>query len=605
MKKIILLFTMGLLWSFGTYASCDNADSFITTWKTTSQDETITIPTFLGETYSYTVDWGDGNSDAAVTGDITHTYTNSGSYTVKICGTFPRIYFNNDGDKLKLRIIEQWGPNVWSSMNGAFAGARNLVSNATDMPNLSMVNDMFGMFAYASTFNGDSNIGNWNVSNVTNMDAMFAGASKFNKDINGWNVGNVTTMEDMFNGATKFNKNLNGWNVGNVTNMTRMFKAALNFNGTIGNWNVSNVTTMRRMFSRASGFNQDISGWNVSNVTNMRNVFAYARMFNSNIGNWNVSNATDMEGMFSFADNFNQDLGGWNVGNVTNMYGMFAYARKFNQNIGGWDVSKVTNMYGMFAAGSVFNQNIGGWDVSNVTNMESMFNGATLFNQELGSWNVGNVKNMKDMFRTALHFNGDISNWNVGNVKDMEYMFAYSIRFDQNLGAWNVENVMKMHNMFKNVKLSTLNYDNLLNGWSTRSLKSGVKFSGGNSNYCTGETARTYMMSNFGWIISDGGKDCTPLLRPTGTEALAADTSLSGVVLYPNPMADQLILNNSQNIKLDTVSIYDLTGRLIQTVDLKGMSSEKSLDVSNLSPATYMVLIQGESGQISKLVIKQ
>ncbi len=59
-----------------------------------------------------------------------------------------------------------------------------------------------------------------------------------------------------------------------------------------------------------------------------------------------------------------------------------------------------------------------------------------------------------------------------------------------------------------------------------------------------------YMMSNFVWIFSDGGKNCTPLLRPIGTETLAADTSLCGIVLYPNPMAGQLILNHSENINL-------------------------------------------------------
>ncbi len=118
----------------------------------------ITIPTFAVETYSYIVDWGDGNIDTAVSGYITHTYTIEDTYTVIICVTFPRIYFNNGGDALKLRTIQQGGHNVWSPMNAAFAGGRNLVSNATDKPNLTMVNDIYGMFAAASVFN--QNIGN-------------------------------------------------------------------------------------------------------------------------------------------------------------------------------------------------------------------------------------------------------------------------------------------------------------------------------------------------------------------------------------------------------------------------------------------------------------
>ena len=44
-------------------------------------------------------------------------------------------------------------------------------------------------------------IGNWDVSRVTNMGGMFQGAKSFNQPLNKWNVSNVTNMEAMFNGA--------------------------------------------------------------------------------------------------------------------------------------------------------------------------------------------------------------------------------------------------------------------------------------------------------------------------------------------------------------------------------------------------------------------
>ena len=46
------------------------------------------------------------------------------------------------------------------------------------------------------TFNQD--ISTWDVSNVTNMRAMFFGAVYFNQDIGFWDVGNVTDMEVCF-----------------------------------------------------------------------------------------------------------------------------------------------------------------------------------------------------------------------------------------------------------------------------------------------------------------------------------------------------------------------------------------------------------------------
>ena len=58
-----------------------------------SDDNQITIPTFPGETYNYSVDWGDGTTSENVAGDITHTYEAPGTYTIEISGDFPRIFF--------------------------------------------------------------------------------------------------------------------------------------------------------------------------------------------------------------------------------------------------------------------------------------------------------------------------------------------------------------------------------------------------------------------------------------------------------------------------------------------------------------------------------
>ena len=53
-------------------------------------------------------------------------------------------------------------------------------------------------------------IGGWNVSNVTNMCCMFAGAMSFNQPLNDWDVSNVTEMSEMFESATSFNQPLTG-----------------------------------------------------------------------------------------------------------------------------------------------------------------------------------------------------------------------------------------------------------------------------------------------------------------------------------------------------------------------------------------------------------
>ena len=138
-------------------------------------------------------------------------------------------------------------------------------------------------------------IGDWNVSAVTNMNLLFNPAvlatinnkkndpaslkkiSSFNEDLSKWDVTNVTNMEGMFAGATSFNKNLLEWKdkVGNVTNMAYMFAGAKSFNHNLLEWkdNVGNVTDMKYMFFEAIKFNQDLRTWKVSEETNTEYMF--------------------------------------------------------------------------------------------------------------------------------------------------------------------------------------------------------------------------------------------------------------------------------------------------------------------------------------------
>jgi surface protein len=311
---------------------------FITTWQT---DDEITIPVLSTETYNYSIDWGDGDTDTGVTGETTHTYSTAGTYTVTITGDFPAIYFYdypNEADKIL--TIEQWGGIKWKSMVGAFVDCENLEYNATDTPDLAEVTDMGGMFAGATAFDGD--LSGWDVGNVTDMYRMFAFAVAFNGDISGWDVGNVTDTGEMFNNASSFNGDLSGWNVGNVTMMDYMFFDASSFNSDLSRWDVGNVTIMEGMFAFAEDFNGDISGWNVGNVIMMAGMFFDATSFNGDLSSWNVGNVTIMEAMFAFAEDFNGDISGWDVGNVIIMDGMFYNAASFsNHDLSGWDVSQV------------------------------------------------------------------------------------------------------------------------------------------------------------------------------------------------------------------------------------------------------------------------
>ena len=241
MKKLFLLIVCIL-----NMVKLSAQDEFITTWQTTSDGESITIPT-TGTGYNYEVDWGDGTVETGFTGNATHTYTTAGTYTVEITGDFPASILAVAGPKSSFMTVEQWGNNQWTNMRGAFKGCSNLEINATDAPDLSNCTNMREMFSNCTSLNQD--ISHWNVSNITNMFSLFQDAEAFNQSLDNWNVSNVANMGNMFQRAEAFNQDLNSWNTASATNMSSMFNDADAFNGNISAWNVKQSTACMICFT--------------------------------------------------------------------------------------------------------------------------------------------------------------------------------------------------------------------------------------------------------------------------------------------------------------------------------------------------------------------
>ena len=289
-------------------------NEFITTWETTTADESITLPTYdFLYTYNYQVDWGDGTVETGLTGDGVHTYTTAGVYTVKISGTFPAMIFSNSGDKDKILSIEQWGNIQWERMSNAYFGCSNLVHNATDAPDLSQITTLSGMFRGVDAVNGD--ITHWDVSDITNLSSLFYEVSSFNQAIGVWDVSKVERMTSMFLRASSFNQDLSNWDMSNVESISSMFFGASSFNQDISAWDVSKVTELSYMFQGASSFNQDLSNWQPATGFNAIGMFRNATSFNQSLGAWDMSGANNITDLFDNSglstDNYDATLIGW------------------------------------------------------------------------------------------------------------------------------------------------------------------------------------------------------------------------------------------------------------------------------------------------------
>ena len=88
---------------------------------------------------------------------------------------------------------------------------------------------------------------------------------------------------------------------------------------------------------------------------------------------------------------------------------------------------------------------------------------------------------------------------------------------------------------------------------------------------------------------------------------LGIDDSIdfSSLNIYPNPATKEFYLSNPQGIQLDNLRIFDMMGRLIETYDLNGMGAETAIDISWLQTATYMVIIEGEGGKHTEVLLKE
>ena len=430
---------------------------FISTWKTdnlstgSSTDTQVKLPLVATGTYKFTVNWGDGNSDAITTwnqAQVTHTYAAIGTYTITITGFIKGWSFGPEtpvppstGDRLKLLTITQFGCLKFTDAPFAFHGCYNLtLTGVTDIPNFRGITDAHGFFRLCNSITTIPNVNKWDVSKIQNFRRFFSGCNRFNSNVGNWNVSKATNFSALFFGNQSITEPL----LGGVFN-----------NGgsdSIKNWDTSNVTDMTSTFYAQPAFNQEVGLWDVSNVTN------FSSMLNSY---WN--------------NGLGADLGTFNNGG--------------SDSIKNWDTSSAVNMNGLFSGQPLFNQNISEWYTSNVTNMGYMFQ-SRYFNNggspDINNWDTSKVTNMSRMLQGAFAFDQPINNWNVSLVTDF-------INFMSSSGLPNA--------------YSVTNYSNLLIGWASRPVQPNRSINFSTNKYnSTAVAARAILTSApNNWTIADGG----------------------------------------------------------------------------------------------------
>jgi len=296
---------------------------FITTHNIASDGETLTLPV----SNDYIIDWGDGT--VTTTGN-SHVYATSGIKTVKMAGVVDDWAYNGTGDKDKILTVENWGGAI--GIEGMFRLCSNLeYVNATDLLQLSNINRLFNQCGNLISVN---NIGQWDVSNLSQCIGTFFACSKFNSNINDWDVSNINNMQG-FSRCTDFNQPLDKWNTSKFTGLSEFFEDATSFNQEINNWDTSNVTSLFGTFYDASSFNKPLNQWNTSKVNLMSVTFRNATAFNQDISSWDYSKTKSILGFMQGKSSTNYDY---------QYYDNLLIKWDSDPSVGGLDFNVLTNL---------------------------------------------------------------------------------------------------------------------------------------------------------------------------------------------------------------------------------------------------------------------
>ncbi|MEO1030593.1 MAG: BspA family leucine-rich repeat surface protein, partial [Bacteroidota bacterium] len=480
---------------------------FITTWQV-GDGETITIPT-QGGGYDYAVVWGDSGNDAetGLTGDALHQYTVAGTYEVRIYGDFPRIYFNNGGNRENILSVSQWGDIQWGSMEAAFFGCENLDVTATDVPDLSNLDSdasLSLMFRNCTSLVGNSSFGDWDASGVINMAAMFRNAEAFDQDLGNWDVSNVEWMMGMFYDAESFDQDLGSWDISSLnTALLMFFNATLstaNYDALLMGWSTLDTdageTEIPTNLYFDGGNSQYCLGedarnlligtydWEIDDSGLSCSAYDFVTRWETTSTNQTITLPITLG-----ADSVTIDWGDGTAletvttDDPTHTYGAIGSdyqvtvtgdldAIAFN-GIGDrlnilevvqWGSTPWSTMANAFLGCE--NLDVTAMDTPNLsqtTSLNYMFAacnnlvGTSAFN----NWDVSNISSMEGMFLAALAFDQPLNGWDVSNVTNLQSMFNEAHVFDQPLEGWDVSVVTNMRSVFKNA----LAFDQDLGSW--------------------------------------------------------------------------------------------------------------------------------------------
>ena len=257
----------------------------VDTTKAGSASNTFVLPITKLSTEMVTIYWGDGQVSVGATGNNTHVYAASGTYTIKIYSKiFGGLSFNNAGDKLKILSIFSFGQAIHRDLFAAYHGCTNLsIIDTTGFINNSV--SLLNAFRDCAKL---TTIRAFPTERTTTMSNAFQGCTNLTT-VPILALTSCTTVASMFQNCSSL-LSLPAFDTSKVTSAVRMCQGCTNLTS-VALFDTSKVTSTLNMFYNCTNLTT-IPLFNLSAVTNAADMFFGVTLTTTSYSNFLVYLAT-------------------------------------------------------------------------------------------------------------------------------------------------------------------------------------------------------------------------------------------------------------------------------------------------------------------------
>ena len=103
----------------------------------------------------------------------------------------------------------------------------------------------------------------------------------------------------------------------------------------------------------------------------------------------------------------------------------------------------------------------------------------------------------------------------------------------------------------------------------------------------------------------NGNSDSCNFDLTVGFDLGLHDQEIESIKLYPNPATSSIRLSKIRAVGVNSISLYDLSGRLVKEFPVLPGADTQELDISEVASNVYLLLIKTEFGLVTKQFIKE